>query len=99
MQPVNGGSGGVTTRRAGKIDTSSRATLQAGLPPSHSCTATPGQAAPTLAAMKTVIRRDKKCRAGRTPAQGRDSQTFRRNLSDLRRICVESRKIRLQMKF
>jgi hypothetical protein len=70
------------------------------LPPSRSCTVTPGQAAtPTLAAVKTVIRRDKKSRAGRTPAQGRSSQTFRRNLRDFRRICGDSRKIRLQMKF
>jgi len=100
MQAVNGDSGGVATRRASKIDTSSRATLQAGLPPSRSCTVTPGQAAtPTLAAVKTVIRRDKKSRAGRTPAQGRSSQTFRRNLRDFRRICGDSRKIRLQMKF
>jgi hypothetical protein len=82
MQAVNGDSGGVATRRASKIDTNSRATLQAGLPLSHSCTVTPGQAAtPTLAAVKTAIRRDKKRRSGRTPAQGRDFANFSAKLT------------------
>src|SRR5262249_41747971 len=57
----NGGSGAVATRRASKIDTSSRGRLQAGLPPSRFCIVTPGQATTrTLAAVKTAIRRDKK---------------------------------------
>jgi hypothetical protein len=36
---------------------------------------------------------------GERPRKGGTSQTFRRNLRDFRRICVESRKIRLRMKF
>src|SRR5260370_25836310 len=100
MQAVNGDSGGVATRRASKIDTSSRATLQAGLPPSRSCTATPAQAAtPTLAAVKTVIRRDKNLVPGERPRKGGAAQTCRRNLRDFRRLCADSRKIRLQMQF
>src|SRR5262249_54411392 len=60
MQAVNRGRGARATRRAGKIGPSRPGRLQAGLPPSRSCTVTPGQAAtPTLVAVKTVIRRDK----------------------------------------
>jgi hypothetical protein len=60
MHPANGDSGAAAARRASKIDTSSWATLQAGLPPSRSCIATSGQSTtPILAARKTAIGRDK----------------------------------------
>jgi hypothetical protein len=50
--------------------------------------------------VKTAIRRDKKnAEPDERSRKGAASQTFPAELGDFRRICVENRKIRLQMKF